>query len=195
MLHSHNPELAGDKKKLTLVPPQVTREGPKKTMFANLAEICRRMHRQPKHLMEFLFAELGTSGSVDAQQRLIIKGRYTQKSMENVLRRYIGGCLDVTAVWVNGTFVDQLNRFIAPIVEYVVCKTCKSPDTLLNKENRLYFITCESCGSRESTHAHLLLSLASSPLIDTFHLFPGRSVAAIKTGFQAQVGRRIKPAA
>jgi translation initiation factor 2 subunit 2 len=76
-----------------------------------------------------------------------------------------------------------------------VCKTCKSPDTLLNKENRLYFITCESCGSRESTHAHLLLSLASSPLIDTFHLFPGRSVAAIKTGFQAQVGRRIKPAA
>ncbi|KAG7571370.1 hypothetical protein FFLO_00722 [Filobasidium floriforme] len=144
MLHSHNPELAGDKKKLTLVPPQVTREGTKKTMFANLAEICRRMHRQPKHLMEFLFAELGTSGSVDAQQRLIIKGRYTQKSMENVLRRYI--------------------------VEYVVCKTCKSPDTLLNKENRLYFITCESCGSR-------------------------RSVAAIKTGFQAQVGRRIKPAA
>jgi translation initiation factor 2 subunit 2 len=90
LLHSHNPELAGDKKKLTLVPPQVTREGTKKTMFANLAEICRRMHRQPKHLMEFLFAELGTSGSVDAQQRLIIKGRYTQKSMENVLRRYIG---------------------------------------------------------------------------------------------------------
>ncbi len=34
-------------------------------------------------------------------------------------------------------------------VEYVVCKTCKSPDTLLNKENRLYFVTCESCGSRE----------------------------------------------
>jgi translation initiation factor 2 subunit 2 len=90
LLHSHNPELAGDKKKFTLVPPQVNREGTKKTVFANIADICRRMRRQPKHLMEFLFAELGTSGSVDGSQRLMIKGRYTQKNMENVLKKYIG---------------------------------------------------------------------------------------------------------
>ena len=51
-------------------------------------------------------------------------------------------------------------------VEYVTCKTCRSGDTELNKgENRLYFVTCNSCGSR-------------------------RSVAAIKTGFRGQVGRR-----
>lgn len=50
-------------------------------------------------------------------------------------------------------------------VEYVTCKTCKSPDTLLTKENRIFFMSCESCGSR-------------------------RSVNAIKSGFQAQVGRR-----
>jgi len=160
LLHSHNPELAGDKKKLTLVPPQVTREGTKKTMFANLAEICRRMHRQPKHLMEFLFAELGTSGSVDAQQRLIIKGRYTQKSMENVLRRYIG---KYRFARVDGFhFVDEENTVS---VEYVVCKTCKSPDTLLNKENRLYFITCESCGSRKFPSCRL------SPVVAVLNRF------------------------
>jgi translation initiation factor 2 subunit 2 len=52
------------------------------------------------------------------------------------------------------------------VVEYVTCKTCRSPDTELNKgENRLYFVTCNSCGSR-------------------------RSVTAIKTGFSAQVGKR-----
>lgn len=90
LLHSHNPELAGDKKKFTLVPPQVNREGTKKTVFANISDICRRMRRQPKHLMEFIFAELGTSGSVDGAQRLMIKGRYTQKNMENVLKKYIG---------------------------------------------------------------------------------------------------------
>lgn len=51
-------------------------------------------------------------------------------------------------------------------VEYVTCKTCRSPDTELNKgENRLYFVTCNSCGSR-------------------------RSVTAIKTGFSAQIGKR-----
>lgn len=59
-------------------------------MFANIADICRRMRRQPKHLMEFIFAELGTSGSVDGANRLMIKGRYTQKNMENVLKKYIG---------------------------------------------------------------------------------------------------------
>lgn len=52
------------------------------------------------------------------------------------------------------------------IVEYVACKTCRSHDTELNKgENRLYFVTCNSCSSR-------------------------RSVTAIKTGFSAQVGKR-----
>jgi hypothetical protein len=36
-----------------------------------------------------------------------------------------------------------------PPVEYVTCKICKSPDTLLSKENRLDFVTCEACGSSE----------------------------------------------
>jgi translation initiation factor 2 subunit 2 len=53
------------------------------------------------------------------------------------------------------------------LVEYVTCKTCKSPDTLLTKENRIFFMACESCGSR-------------------------RSVNAVKTGFQAQVGKRSR---
>jgi translation initiation factor 2 subunit 2 len=30
------------------------------------------------------------------------------------------------------------------IMEYVTCKTCKSPDTLLEKDNRLFFVTCQS---------------------------------------------------
>jgi hypothetical protein len=38
---------------------------------------------------QFLFAELGTSGSVDGSKRLVIKGRFQQKQIENVLRRYI----------------------------------------------------------------------------------------------------------
>ena len=47
------------------------------------------LHRQPKHLLAFLFAELGTSGAIDGNNQLIIKGRFQQKQIENVLRRYI----------------------------------------------------------------------------------------------------------
>jgi translation initiation factor 2 subunit 2 len=48
------------------------------------------MHRTPEHVIQFLFSELGTSGSVDGAKRLVIKGRFQQKQIENVLRRYIG---------------------------------------------------------------------------------------------------------
>lgn len=66
---------------------------------------------------------------------IALKGRFQQKQFENVVHRYIH--------------------------EYVNCKTCKNPDNLLAKEIRVWFITCESCGSK-------------------------RPVSAIKTGFQAQ---------
>ena len=141
LLHDSHPDLASSGgKSYKIPPPQCLREGNKKTIFANIADICKRMKRTDEHVTQFLFAELGTSGSVDGSRRLVIKGRFQQKQIENVLRRYI--------------------------VEYVTCKTCRSPDTELNKgENRLYFVTCNSCGSR-------------------------RSVTAIKTGFSAQVGKR-----
>ncbi|KAI8342993.1 domain found in IF2B/IF5-domain-containing protein, partial [Chlamydoabsidia padenii] len=135
ILRQNNPELVGEKKRYTIVPPSIHREGNKKTIFANVADISKRLHREPEHVIQFLFAELGTTGSVDGAQRLIIKGRFQQKQIENVLRRYI--------------------------VEYVTCKTCKSPDTIMTKDNRLYFVQCEACGST-------------------------RSVSAIKTGFKAQ---------
>lgn len=96
---------------------------------------CRRLHRLPKHLLDFLLAELGTSGSVDGNNQLIIKGRFQQKQIENVLKRYIK--------------------------EYVTCHTCRSPETILQKDTRLFFLQCETCGSR-------------------------CSVASIKSGFQVR---------
>ena len=59
-------------------------------MFANVGDICKRMHRSPEHVIQFMFAEMGTNGSVDGSGRLVIKGRFQQKQVENVLRRYIG---------------------------------------------------------------------------------------------------------
>lgn len=150
--------LSTSSKSYVIPPPQCLREGNKKTIFANIPDICKRMKRSEEHVIQFIFgqsnfawclkeslltnwvAELGTSGSVDGSRRLVIKGRFQQKQIENVLRRYVG--------------------------EYVTCKTCRSPDTELSKgENRLYFISCNSCQSR-------------------------RSVTAIKTGYSAQVGKR-----
>ncbi|XP_050721990.1 eukaryotic translation initiation factor 2 subunit 2-like isoform X3 [Eriocheir sinensis] len=143
-LREKNPEMAtGEKKKFIMKPPQVVRIGSKKTAFANFAEICRLLHRMPKHVLQFLLAELGTSGSIDGSNQLIIKGRFQQKQIENVLRRYIK--------------------------EYVTCHTCRSPDTILQKDARLYFLQCEQCNSR-------------------------CSVAPIKSGFQAVANKQQRQA-
>jgi translation initiation factor 2 subunit 2 len=161
MLSDSHPDLGGSgMKSYKIPPPQCLREGNKKTIFANIAEICKRMKRTDEHVTQFLFAELGTSGSVDGSRRLVIKGRFQQKQIENVLRRYIGKFLALKLP------AFHIRKLTISTVEYVTCKTCRSPDTELNKgENRLYFVTCNSCGSR-------------------------RSVTAIKTGFSAQVGKR-----
>lgn len=158
-LHSAHPDLmSSGSKSYVIPPPQCLREGNKKTIFANIPDICKRMKRSDEHVMQFIFAELGTSGSVDGSRRLVIKGRFQQKQIENVLRRYIGMPSVIS--------LTKAAKLIPSPGEYVTCKTCRSPDTELSKgENRLYFVTCNSCGSR-------------------------RSVTAIKTGYSAQVGKR-----
>ena len=77
MLSDSHPDLGGSgMKSYKIPPPQCLREGNKKTIFANIAEICKRMKRTDEHVTQFLFAELGTSGSVDGSRRLVIKGRF-----------------------------------------------------------------------------------------------------------------------
>jgi translation initiation factor 2 subunit 2 len=91
LIQSHHPDiLLSGSKSYRIPPPQCLREGNRRTIFANIADICKRMKRSDDHVMQFLFAELGTSGSVDGSRRLVIKGRFQQKQIENVLRRYIG---------------------------------------------------------------------------------------------------------
>jgi translation initiation factor 2 subunit 2 len=83
LLHDRHPDLAGASvKNYKIPPPQCLREGNKKTIFANLPEIAKRLKRSEEHITSFLFAELGTNGSVDGSRRLVIKGRFQSKQIE-----------------------------------------------------------------------------------------------------------------
>ncbi|EIE25598.1 hypothetical protein COCSUDRAFT_22793 [Coccomyxa subellipsoidea C-169] len=143
ILRENNPELTGEKRRTIMKPPQVAREGTKKTVFTNFLELCKAMNRQLEHVQAFLLAELGTSGNLDGQSRLVVKGRFLPKAFEGVLRRYVN--------------------------EYVLCNSCKSPDTLLDRDSatRIMFLRCQQCGA-------------------------SRTVAPIKAGFVARTSRRIK---
>jgi len=123
-----------EKTTVKIKPPIVYKEGTTRTAWANFPQICASINRQPEHVLQFVLAEVASTGSVDGNGRLLIRGRFQQKHMEKILRHYI--------------------------VEYVQCHTCKSLETKLHKENRLLFMKCDTCCST-------------------------RSVAQIKTGFQA----------
>lgn len=88
-IQAHNPELMSDtKRRLVMAPPCMARVGTKKTHFTNFNGICRSLNRDPAHLSAYLFAELGTTGSVDANGALLIRGKYQAKHIEPVLRNY-----------------------------------------------------------------------------------------------------------
>lgn len=143
IMRQKNPDMvAGERRQMVIKPPQVHRLGTRRTAFANFTDYALKMlRRPPEHLQNFLVAELGASGSVDGSAALVIRGRFQQKQIESVLRKYIR--------------------------EYVTCHTCKSSETTMEKEkeSRLSFLKCESCGSRAA-------------------------VASIRAGFQAVTGKR-----
>ncbi|EFC50794.1 predicted protein, partial [Naegleria gruberi] len=129
-LKKNNPELGGGKRKpIKVKTPQVARDGPKKTVLINFTEICANLHRAEQHVLDYLFAELGTTGNLDGSNRLVIRGAFKSKDIENLLRKYI--------------------------TEYVVCKICNSLDTRLNRDSttRLYSIHCSNCQASRTVQA------------------------------------------
>jgi translation initiation factor 2 subunit 2 len=126
IMNVNNPH---EKERRTMHPPKLSKLGTKKTLWVNFQEICTILQRPPGHVSQFFMAELGTDGSIDGNQRLVIKGKYVPKYIESLLKKYI--------------------------VEYVTCQMCRSPNTELIKDSstRLQFCKCKDCGSSRSVAA------------------------------------------
>eukprot|EP00030_Apusomonadida_sp_AF-17_P007426 a841267_1438.p1 GENE.a841267_1438~~a841267_1438.p1 ORF type:complete len:255 (+),score=85.72 a841267_1438:46-765(+) len=122
-LRRDNPDADGTKG-INVEAPALVRVGTKRTGWVNFKSICDQMSRPTDHVLAFVLAELGTTGSFAANNRLTVKGRFQQKHIENVMRHYIS--------------------------TYVLCANCKASTTHLIKENRLQFIECDACHSRRS---------------------------------------------
>jgi len=108
-----------EKTRYTMKPPQLMKVGTKKTLWVNYQEICKMMRRNPDHVFQFMMAELGTEGSIDGSQRLVIKGKFVPQYIESLLKKYIK--------------------------EYVICQMCKSFNTTLTRDSvsRLFFVQCQ----------------------------------------------------
>lgn len=122
-LNANNPELTQRPSKTHLQPPQVVREGTRKTVVTNFANLCKELNRDVEHAMSFMLNELCVNGSIDGTNRLILKGKFPPSSIESVARKYI--------------------------YEYVMCQGCKGLETHIEKDKstRLSFMKCNLCQS------------------------------------------------
>jgi len=127
-LRANNPDLV-NKRKAVMPPPQVMRVGTSRILWTNFADTCKRMKRDPDHVMRFFLTELGTTGSIDGSDRFLMKGKFVPKYIESLLKRYIN--------------------------EYVTCSMCRNVDTRLSRDalTRMYFMHCESCGASRAVQA------------------------------------------
>ncbi len=96
-----------------------------KTIIKNFKGIVEKFERDPKHFFKFLVNEIGTAGNVDEQAgRAILTGTFSKKIITDTVENYAK--------------------------EFLLCKTCGKPDTVIDKQGRQNVLVCHACGARHS---------------------------------------------
>ncbi len=127
LVRENNPSLASRKKQI-IPAPVLAKLGTKKTMWANFSATVQILRREMDHIMSYISSEMTTECSIDGNLRLIMKGKFTSKTLEPVLKKYI--------------------------IEYVSCHMCRGHETSIIKDpiTRLCFLSCDMCKSSRSVN-------------------------------------------
>lgn len=120
-----------EQKKISIPIPRIQRMGSKKTVWANFSDTCSVLRRSIDHFKSFIQAELSASCSIDGTSRLIVVGIFVPNQFEELAKKYIQ--------------------------KYVICNSCKTLSTLLQKDSitRLWKKTCDQCHSSTTVEAIL----------------------------------------
>lgn len=103
------------------IPQAVYEISGNKTIIKNFEEIANTLRRDPLHFSKFLFRELAAPGIIE-KGTLVLQGRIPKESLQRKINDYVK--------------------------EFVYCKKCGKPDTMLVKDNGNYVLACEACGSK-----------------------------------------------
>jgi len=94
-----------------------------RTFFRNFAEFPKILRRDPEKVLQYLSKEFATPAQY-AGDKAVFVGKKEPHEFTSLLARYLK--------------------------EYVECPTCKSPDTRVERLNRVTFLVCEACGAKSS---------------------------------------------
>jgi translation initiation factor 2 subunit 2 len=109
-----------------IIPDPIIKQNTTNTCWENVKKILQAINRPPDHFIEFLNKELNTGEWISSSKSdgILLIGKFKVNQIKNVISEYIK--------------------------EYVICNTCKSTDTTLekNKELRSYYVSCNKCKSQ-----------------------------------------------
>ena len=94
-----------------------------RTFFRNFAEFPKLLRRDPEKILQYLSKEFATPAQY-AGDKAVFVGKKEPHEFTSLLERYVK--------------------------EYLECPTCKSPDTRVERANRVNFLVCEACGAKSS---------------------------------------------
>jgi len=105
-----------------LPPVDVMWEG-QRTYLRNFSDFPKIMRREPTKLLQYLSKEFAVPAERIGDSAMFI-GRRDPDDFTRLLKIYVN--------------------------EYIMCPTCKSPDTRTEKEKRISFLICEACGAKST---------------------------------------------
>ena len=108
--------------RFVLPPVDVIWEG-QKTFLRNFSEYPKILRREPDKILQYLAKEFAVPA-----ERIGDKAMFVGKRAPD----------------------DFTRLFQLYIKNYLECPTCKSPDTKVDKENRISFLICEACGAKST---------------------------------------------
>ncbi len=94
-----------------------------RTFFRNFAEFPKLLRRDHEKILQYLSKEFATPAQY-AGDKAVFVGKKEPHEFTSLLERYVK--------------------------EYLECPTCKSPDTRVERANRVNFLVCEACGAKSS---------------------------------------------
>jgi len=94
-----------------------------KTVIVNLSNVADQLARPPSYLIKYFGFELGAQTNIDPKDdRWIINGAHEASKLQ-----------------------DYLDGFIS---RFVLCKSCKNPETVVHVKDGNILLDCKACGQR-----------------------------------------------
>lgn len=113
---------SGSGERFELPTPDVMWEG-QRTILRNFMDFPKALRRDPDKVLQYLSKEFATPAERNGDKAMFV-GRREPHDFLSLLQIYVK--------------------------DYLECPTCKSPDTRIERENRIAFLVCEACGAKSS---------------------------------------------